>query len=148
MSAIVPEGQPFICFHVRDSAYLNQSLPNQDWNYHAHRDASIHNYLLSVEKLVERGYYAVRMGSVVKEKLSYSNPAIINYAENGKRSDFMDIYLSANCRFFLGSDTGLLIVPQLFKCPMIYTNWCKLDEFPTWVNVGLLITKRFYFSFS
>ena len=103
LSEIVPEDQTFICFHIRDSAYLDTVHPNLDWSYHNFRDSSLHNYLPAVEQLVQRGYSTVRMGAVVKEKLITTNPGIINYAENGKRSDFMDIYLSAKCVFFLGS---------------------------------------------
>jgi putative glycosyltransferase (TIGR04372 family) len=144
LSKIVPEGQPFICFHVRDSAYLNKVYPNQDWEYHDYRNASIRNYLRCVEKLVQRGYIAIRMGSVVKEELILSNPAIINYAENGQRTEFMDVYLAAKCRFFLGSDTGLSIVPELLRQPIVYTNWCKLSDLTTWVRVGLVIPKKLY----
>ena len=56
LSDIVPAGHPFICFHVWDSAYLNKTNPNKDWSYHDYKDASIHSYLMPVEKLVQRGY--------------------------------------------------------------------------------------------
>ena len=74
LSEIVAEDQTFICFHIRDSAYLDTVHPNLDWSYHNFRDSSLHNYLPSVEQLVQRGYSAVRMGTVVKEKLITTNP--------------------------------------------------------------------------
>ncbi len=140
----IPQGSPFVCFHSRDSAYLNILYPDRDWSYHDYRDSSIFNYLASVEELVRRGYYAIRMGAVVKEKLKTTNPAIIDYAINGKRTDFLDIYLGAKCRFFICSDTGLSIIPEVFRRPTVYTNWTDIKRISPWVLNGLFIIKKFY----
>ena len=62
------------------------------------------------------------MGSHVKQSLDVDNPKIIDYATNGRLSDFLDIYFSANCRFFLLSDTGLSNPPEVFRRPIVYVN--------------------------
>ena len=140
----VPERTPFICFHARDSAYLDAIYPSKEWSYHDHRDSNIHNYFSVAEKLVERGYYAIRMGSVVKESLAKTNPAIIDYATNGKRADFMDIFLGAKCRFFICSEVGISIVPEVFKRPVVYVNWPSLGRPHMFVNNSLMIPKKLY----
>ena len=142
----IPKGCHFICFHTRDSAYLNTIQPSHDWNYHNYRDSSIHNYVLAVEEMVQRGFYAIRMGSIVKEKLDVDNPAIIDYATNGKRTEFLDIYLGAKCQFFLGSPTGISIVPELFRRPVVYTNWLHFPNIFTWLQKSLIIPKKLYLS--
>jgi len=94
----------------------------RDWSYHDFRDSNIRNYLPAVEKMIECDYYAIRMGSRVKERLDTDNPQIIDYASNGNRSDFLDIYLFANCRFLLISDTGLSGPSEVFRKPIVYVN--------------------------
>ena len=140
----IPEEKSFICFHARDAAFLNTVFPKQAWDYHDYRDSSIHNYIPAVEELVRRGSFAVRMGSIVKERLNTAHSAIIDYACNGKRSDFLDIYLGAKCRFFIGSDVGIVIVPEVFRRPVVYTNWTPLNRISPWVLDGLFICKKFY----
>jgi hypothetical protein len=39
------------------------------------------------------GYYAVRMGARVKNSILCSNSQVIDYATNGQRTDFNDIYI-------------------------------------------------------
>lgn len=140
----VPENKPFVCFHARDAAYLNVMYPKMTWSYHDYRDSSINNYIPSVEELTRRGYCAIRAGAVVKEKLAVNNPDIIDYACNGKRTDFLDIYLGAKCEFFICSDTGVSIFPEAFRRPVVYTNWSPIRRISPWVLNGLFIFKKFY----
>ncbi len=140
----IPEKKSFICFHSRDAAYLNVKYPKISWSYHDHRDSSIGNYVPAVEGLVRRGYSAVRMGAVVKEKLSVTDPDIIDYAGNGRRTDLLDIYLGAKCEFFIASETGISIVPEIFHRPVVYTNWTPLRRISPWILNGLVIFKKFY----
>lgn len=140
----VPDNKPFVCFHARDAAYLDAMFPGRSWKYHDYRDSSINNYLLSVEELVRRGYAAVRVGAIVKEKLAVTAPDIIDYACNGKRTDFLDVYLGAKCQFFICSDTGISTIPEVFRRPVVYTNWTVLKRISPWVLTGLFIFKKFY----
>ena len=91
----IPSNTPFICFHNRDSAFLDRVEKDFDWRYHNFRDSSIRNYLAAAEEMTRRGCYAVRLGAKVKDKVKSVNPKVIKYACNGMRSDFLDIYLSA-----------------------------------------------------
>jgi len=135
---------PFVCFHARDAAYLDTVHPYEKWDYHDYRDSNILNYIPAVEELTRRGYLAIRMGSVVKDKLSTSNSAVIDYASNGNRTDFLDVYLGAKCDFFLCSDTGLSIIPETFKRHVVYVNWVPIGRIPIWVSSGIYILKKFY----
>jgi len=140
----VPHGADFICFHARDSVYLKKTYPDRNWDYHDYRDHSIVHLIPSVQELGGKGCYAVRMGAVVEEKLAISDPKIIDYAVNGMRSDFMDIYLGAKCKFFICSDCGISIIPEMFRRPVVYTNWTIIKRISPWVLNGLFIFKKFY----
>lgn len=122
----IPEGAPFVCLIVRDSSYLHNQSAHIDWSYHNYRDCNIQNYVLAAQKLVERGYYVVRMGAVVEAEMDVDDPMIIDYATNGMRSDFMDIYLGAKCAFCINGNSGFEALPYVFLRPMVYVDYVPL----------------------
>ncbi|MBU1932044.1 TIGR04372 family glycosyltransferase [Patescibacteria group bacterium] len=138
----VPGNAPFVCFHARDSAYLKTIYDHFDTSYHDYRDSNINNYVPAAEELTRRGYYAIRMGSIVTEALNVSNPRIIDYAANGYRTDFMDIYLGAKCAFFISSGTGIDSIPEIFRRPYMFVNLVPLERAHTWNATHVFIPKK------
>ena len=118
----IPAGAPFVCLTVRDSAYLDAHLPATDWSYHNYRDNDIQNFVLAAEELADRGYFVIRMGAKVHETIKSSHPRIIDYAANGMRSDFMDIYIAAKCDFCISGGSGFTAMPLIFRRPIVYVN--------------------------
>lgn len=137
-------GSLFICFVGRDLNYLKSIFPNFDTSYHDYRTTDVKNYLLAAEELTNRGYYAIRMGSVVAESLVINNPNIIDYATNGQRNDFMDIYLGAKCHFFISIGTGIDAIPEIFRKPVLYVNYADVEYVPSWDKNNLIIFKKFW----
>ena len=137
----VPLGAPFICLLVRDSAYLTTYMPSIDWSYHDNRDADINSYQLAAQHLADRGYYVIRMGKVVKQPFLTDHPKVIDYANSQFRSDFMDIYLSAKCFFYLTTCSGLDSVACVFRKPLLVTN-LVLQDFDIWHHWELFIPKK------
>jgi putative glycosyltransferase (TIGR04372 family) len=138
----IPERTRFVCFHARGPEYLRTIYPHFDSSYHDYRDSNIKNYLPAVELLTRWGYYAVRMGSIVKEALLTTHPKIIDYARNGCRSDFLDIFLGARCHFFMSSGTGIDAIPMIFRRPFMYVNYVPLEYATTWLPDHLFIPKK------
>ena len=136
---------PFVCFHARDSAYWDTALPDGDWSYDSYRDSNIRNYVPGVEELTRRGFYAIRMGAVVKEPLSVPNPMIIDYAKD-YRTDFLDIYLGAKCTFFISSHSGIAFIPTIFRRPVVWVDFLPLERVYTHNPDDLVIPKRLWLS--
>ena len=134
----VPIDKPFVCINVRDRAYL----PGKNWSYHNYRDCNIKNFVLIAEELADRGYYIIRMGAKVHDKLISNNSQIIDYANNGMRSDFMDIYLGAKCAFAVSTGTGWDSIPEMFRRPVVYVNFMPFVYLHTSRRVLLSITKK------
>lgn len=139
----IPDGSPFVCFHARDPAYLQSVFPNANWRYHDYRDSSIQNHIPAAKELTRRGYFAIRMGAVVKEALNTSNPRIIDYATK-YRTDFLDIFLGAKCHFYLGDSCGLADIPMVFRRPLAIVNMIPLEYAPTWGPNDLFIPKKLW----
>ncbi len=138
----VPKGASIVCFHGRDSLYLADLVPGKDWSCHDFRDFSIGNYALAAQELVSRGYYVIRMGKIVKEKFPLVHPQVIDYANSPFRSDFADIYIIAQCHFFVGQ-SGIESVARLFRKPVVYTNYIPVGYVHTWSDKFLTIIKLF-----
>ena len=114
----------FVCLLVRDEGYLKQKkFLNRDFSYHSYRNCKIQNYKKACEYLANKGIFVIRMGENVKEKLITKNSKVIDYATNGMRNDFMDIYLGSKCFFWLSSGSGLDSLNQVFRKPIVYTNY-------------------------
>jgi|TARA_B110000116_G_C16781299_1_gene558498 putative glycosyltransferase (TIGR04372 family) len=112
------ENDKFICFIVRDSAYLNKTFSNINWSYWNYRDYDIDNFIPAAEELTKLGYYVFRMGKISKKKIISKNEKIIDYSFSKYKSDFLDIFLGANCEFCLTTDIGYDQVPYIFRRPL------------------------------
>ena len=132
----------FICLTVRDNAYLKTTFPETDFSYHDYRDSDIHNYQQAVEALAEDGYHVIRMGQVVTARLRSKHPRVIDYASNGMRSDFMDVYLGAKCWFCISVGTGFDALPLIFRRPIAFVNLVPIGNFFSFLDGGLGIFKK------
>lgn len=139
----IPQGTPFVCFHSRDPAYLSTVNPSVNWSYHSYRDTNIKNYIPAMQTLAQRSYFAIRMGNMVKEPLNITNSMIIDYATKF-RTDFLDIYLSAKCQFFVGCGSGIDEVPKIFRRPVVYVSFIPLEGLPAWSSLRLFIPKKLW----
>jgi putative glycosyltransferase (TIGR04372 family) len=138
----LPSKAPFVCLTVRDNAYLKTLYPEFDTSYHNYRDCNVHNYVLAAEALANLGYYVIRMGVIVKEPMISNNTKIIDYATNGMRTDFMDIYLGAKCSFCITNGTGFDALPIIFRRPIVQVNAVPLGYMDTWCKNSILLSKH------
>jgi len=128
-----PSCNKFVCLNVRDSAFLSISEPigwgrNRNWSYHDYRDSDIKTYVAAAEALAEMGYTVFRMGAIVKEPLLSNHPRVIDYATNGMRTEFLDIFLGAHCAFAVSTGSGWDEVPTIFRRPQIWVNFLPIAD--------------------
>lgn len=143
----VPFGKKFICLNVRDNAYLKSQF-GHDFSYHDYRDSDINSYTLAAEGLAEHGYYVIRMGAKVNAAINSNNRKIIDYATNGMRNEFMDIYLGAKCYFAISTGSGWDAIPEVSRRPIVYVNYAPLGFIHTFRSDFIAITKKYYSIFN
>jgi putative glycosyltransferase (TIGR04372 family) len=140
----ISENTPFVCMHARESNYLDTVLPKTDWDYHNHRNSSIHNFIAAANELTNRGYFAIRTGANCTESLNTTNSKIIDYAMK-HRTEFLDIFLLANCRFLIGSPCGYThLAYDLFRKPLVCVDFSCLEYVYTWSDKCLFIPKKLW----
>ena len=141
----IPEDAKFVCLLVRDSGYLDRHKESEHlerWSYQSFRDGDIDKYVLAAEELARRGYYVFRMGGNVLKPLKSSNPKVIDYANLKIRSDFMDIYLGAKCRFCISTYSGFDLICDIFRKPIAFTAFVPFARLETHNKESLILTKR------
>ena len=120
----VGERDWFVCFHARDPGYIATRTGFGQAQYRpSYLDCSIDNYVPAMQWVAAQGGFAIRVGAGVDRPLPDLGPRAIDYATRC-RTDFMDIYLSAKCRFFVGSTSGLFSIPLMFNVPIAIANYC------------------------
>jgi putative glycosyltransferase (TIGR04372 family) len=95
--------------------------------------------------LAKAGYYVIRMGKWVSSTFDVSHPNIIDYANHTLRCDFLDIYLSSKCEFFMSTSSGVDAVAQVFRHPLLLTNVSFPSELRFYAKNCLFIPKKLKF---
>jgi putative glycosyltransferase (TIGR04372 family) len=129
-----------VCIFARDSAFLGTKFSGLDWSYHDYRNCDINTFNLAIEQIVARGGHVVRVGHIVNAPLEMRHPRVIDYATQS-RNEFMDVYLVAKSRFFLGSAAGIGEMAAAFDVPRCGVNWTPVWTFPLGKN-NLYIPKK------
>jgi putative glycosyltransferase (TIGR04372 family) len=137
LHSIGMKDKKFICLIVRDSAYLNKSSLHKSgkWDYHNFRDADINTFEETALALAEKDYGVFRMGKMQEKPFMVENPNIFDYAKSKYRSDFLDIWLMANCFFCISTGTGLDEVSRIFRRPSVYVNYLTTSSLVTYDHV-------------
>ncbi len=125
----IPKGAWFVTLHVRGGREKDRSA----------RDADLATYRLAMEDIVTRGGWVIRMGDTSMIPLP-PMPHVIDYAHSPLRRDWMDVFLWARCRFFIGCLSGPLMVPHTFGVPSVIANWSSLAT-RLWFKEDLYIFK-------
>jgi len=140
----IKENSKFILLLIRDESYLFEKLGNKEGYYHSYRNLDIQNFIDVTNYFISKGYYVIRMGKIVKKKFPLNNNKFIDYPFSSLKSDFMDVYLSANCEFALSTLTGIDNLPEIFHKPTLgieypidklnIFNKCKIFTTPIYTD--------------
>ena len=134
----LPKGQWFVCLHVREAGF------HQAWhNLHpSTRNADVLSYTKAVNTVIQAGGYVVRMGDNTMQKMPPMQ-GLIDYAHCDEKDEWLDVFLCAKARFFIGTNSGLGLVPPIFGVPCAMTNWSPIG-LPQWYTKDRFIPKMIY----
>jgi len=136
----VPRGAWFVCVHAREPGYNNETQFSNPTAYY--RNAQISSFQMAIEHIVASGGWVIRMGDPSMTPLP-PLPNVIDYARSEMKSDWMDIFLCSQCRFFLGTLSGAINLPSIFGRPCATTNWITFRGLPNYPG-DLFIMKNFW----
>lgn len=134
----------FVCLHVRSEGFYKK----QDGNTQGFRNTSIDDYYDLINAITRKGGWVFRMGDPSVTPLDMGKlqhpERVIDYAHSNERSQALDVALSASCRLFICSPSGLHMVAKAFGVPSLYINFPLYKGFPH--DANSLFLPAFYFS--
>ncbi|WP_419786643.1 TIGR04372 family glycosyltransferase [Pseudodesulfovibrio sp.] len=138
----IAPGTPIVPVMSRDNAYLQKI--QEPTALDTYRNVEIDSYIPAMEMLANT-HAVVRMGTAVTGKLPTSHPGIIDYSLSGKRTELLDVYLSAACRFFLSCGTGLdSITVCSFRKPVLYVHSIPPADVPFFKPNTMVALKKYW----
>ena len=112
----VPSGAWFVCVHSREGEYSPH-----DEHLHSFRNSDIETYFLAMKAIADQGGWCIRMGDPTMKKMLPMKNAV-DYAHHPLKESWLDLFLAARCRFFLGCTSGLFLVASVFGVPVAIVN--------------------------
>jgi putative glycosyltransferase (TIGR04372 family) len=112
----MPRGAWFVTAHLREPGYWGWAIGDSP------RNVDVASYFPAIREITDRGGWVVRIGD---PKMTPLPPMerVIDYALSDVRSPWLDLFLIAGSRFFLGSNSGPALFAQIFGIPAILSNW-------------------------
>ncbi|WP_315763377.1 TIGR04372 family glycosyltransferase [Bradyrhizobium sp. SZCCHNS2005] len=125
----------FVLLHVREPGF------HSNWHaYHAGtRNADIKSYDQVIDFVLGKGGWVIRGGDA---SMSVMEPRerVIDYATGPHKHPALDIYLCADCSYFIGTNSGFSVIPPVFGKRCGLTNWSPI-AIPNWYLDDLYIPK-------
>jgi len=112
----------YVILHIREPK-------NRDLKFAQARDANINSYHKVAQEVANQGGFVIRMGDKNLPKLGKNFPAW-DYSHSEVKSEFMDVWLWANAKLWVGSVNGAAFPPITFgKKRILLNQWY-------WYNAG------------
>jgi putative glycosyltransferase (TIGR04372 family) len=124
-AAGIPRGAWFVALHIRESGFYGEG-EHPGWEF---RNPSLSAFAAAIATIRARGGYVVRMGDPTMTPYPPTE-GIFDYALSPVKSDWMDVFLCAESRFFIGSTSGLFLAAHSFGVPCVLTNWISFFHKP------------------
>lgn len=133
----VPSGTWFVCVHSREGGYS----PG-DEHLHSFRNSYIEDYGMAIEHIISLGGICLMMGDATMRPAPRIE-GLIDYAHHPMRCDWLDLYIAANCRFFLGNTSGACFMSSVFGVPVACANMAPLSAVFPFGNKDIGIPKLY-----
>lgn len=124
----VDPDRPWVCLIVRDSGHNADptGAENPDYEF---RNFDVAVFEPLAEHLARRGYQVVRMGAGREKPMTLKRADVFDYAKSDHRSELLDVYLAAKCRFAVSTQTGPDAVCLAFRRPVCYVDVPVFSQF-------------------
>ena len=112
----LPKDAWFVTLHVREPGWRDRGAREENF-----RNADIKTYIPAIRAITDAGGWVVRIGDRGMGNLPVMD-RLVDYAHSDVKSDWMDIFLCAQCRFMIGTSSGMCTIASMFGVPLVMTN--------------------------
>lgn len=133
----IPDDAWFVALHVREEGYAHG-----DDAHHTHRNANVLSYGPAIRAITDAGGWVVRVGDPSMTPLPEMEQ-VVDYAVSNRKSEWMDLWLCAKCRFFIGTTSGLYLVAHMFGRRSVLANMVPMGAALSIGADDISIAKRY-----
>jgi putative glycosyltransferase (TIGR04372 family) len=94
------------------------------------RNVEIDSYREMVEWIIGQGGFVFKVGLPDLQVMNFEHPQYIDYSNSSEQNEVLDIFLSASCRLFVATSSGLSHLAMSFGAPVLHTNITNLGVYP------------------
>jgi len=131
----LPQDAWFVTLHVREPGWKDRGSSSENF-----RNADIKTYFPAIKAVTDAGGWVIRIGDPTMSKL-VEMPKVIDYAHSPAKSDWMDVFLCSQCRFLIGTSSGMSSVVLSFGVPLVLTNLLPAIGFYFFTSKDLFIPR-------
>lgn len=126
----------FVALHVREPGFHSK------WHksHPGTRNANIETYSKAIDLILKAGGWVIRLGDPSMKRL-HEQERVIDYAHSSIKSEAIDVFLCARAKFFIGTNSGLGLVPPIFGVRCALTNWSPIG-LPQWYPEDIFLPKQ------
>ena len=113
----VPSNSWFVTLHVREPGWRDGKDKGENW-----RNCNIETYYKAINTITDAGGWVIRIGDPISMTRLPEMNNVIDYAHNKIKSDWMDVFLSSECKFMIATSSGMYTMCEAFGVPVVMTN--------------------------
>jgi putative glycosyltransferase (TIGR04372 family) len=132
----IPRDAWFVALHVREAA--SKAFHAKMYNV---LNARVADFFPAIAEITRRGGWVIALGDPKMTPLP-PLPNVFDYRHSQVRSDWMDIFVCSQARFFLGTSSGPAHVPPIYGVPAVLTNWWPQAQRP-WHPTDIFMPKLY-----
>jgi len=140
-NAIDPESK-IALIHARDGNYITErylQFASLDHKRYSYRNVDIGDFEKAIDYLISHDYELIRVGCTAPSQAKTSK---FWYSKSLSLENWFDLFLFHKCDFLLGNTSGVYTFADLFRKPIIFTNFAPLGHVYSWSTRHITIFKR------
>ena len=131
----VPKNAWYVTLHVRQPGYRDEDSIIEDY-----RNADPLTYIKAIKLIVNKGGWVIIVGDK-SMKIMPKMHGLIDYAHSKEKSEFMDIFLAATCKFCIGTSSGFYAISMMFGIPVLVTNFLPAITYYSLTSQDMFLPK-------
>lgn len=117
-----------ICINARDTEYLNQIYPDNDWSRHDYRTFDIEYFNETIKYLIRNNYFVIRAGSIAAKESTIIDENFLDYPFCNFKSDLLDLYIAHKCSLLISTSSGLDNIYSSFRKPILWPSLFPIKD--------------------
>lgn len=141
----IPRGSKYVCWHCRTKHYLESILDKsvKPASMQYYRCMELKTFKKSIDFLISKGYYVIRMGTEATSDLPWRHNKLIDYAKQF-HSDFMDIWLFSHADLTLSTASGPDIISLVSHRQGLYVGFAPLGYVSSFTHSMTNLFQHYY----